>query len=292
MPEWGTKEWFDCQFRDAHTTDGDKWGHRWRASQKYRYKRLLGFIRSEIIKEHEQKILDIGCALGDFTRQIYALNPKNEILGIDISERAVDECRRLHPGMNFQQGAFPNLGLKPESYDGIISLEVIYYLSHNERQKATRKIYNILKSGGWYLFSNCLDDGSRYFTQDGAVELIKNNFSIEKIGYKYDYLYARISQPLMRLVGVCEFIHKVRESIDLQEFDYSESRNRKQLQKLTNVPMIGCFIGLIAYPIGWSTKLFLQLEFVPALLAFLDRLIIGDRARSHIFIKARKVTQR
>ena len=85
---WGTKEWFESKFNNLDNF-GDKWGHRWRGSQKFRYDLYIKILKSILPTKEKIKILDIGCALGDFTKRVWQLDPKNEIYGIDISENAI-----------------------------------------------------------------------------------------------------------------------------------------------------------------------------------------------------------
>jgi len=49
-----------------------------------------------------KRVLELGCGLGYFTRQIAALGV--DVLGLDISETAIARARSMHPGCRFQVG--------------------------------------------------------------------------------------------------------------------------------------------------------------------------------------------
>jgi ubiquinone/menaquinone biosynthesis C-methylase UbiE len=114
-----------------------------------------------LIGEAVWDILDIGCALGDFTCQIRQLNPRNSVIGIDVAENAIRKARHLHQDILFQVGSLPSLHLESERFDLVTALEVIYYLGSVDRERAVKEVYRILKPGGYFLFSSVLDNGLR-----------------------------------------------------------------------------------------------------------------------------------
>ena len=60
----GTKEWFESMFKNVGE-EGDRWGHHWRGSQKFRYDRYIKILKTILPTKKKIKILDVGCALGD-----------------------------------------------------------------------------------------------------------------------------------------------------------------------------------------------------------------------------------
>lgn len=55
------------------------------------------------VRSHSlQKIADLGCGPGNSTAVLKTLFPKAEILGIDSSERMIQQARKEHPELSFQ----------------------------------------------------------------------------------------------------------------------------------------------------------------------------------------------
>ena len=199
-PKWGTKAWFELQFSEAFETGEDFWGHQWKAGEKYRYFISLNLIKDNILKMNNQKILDLGCGLGNFTNMIFQLNKKNKIFGMDISESAIKVAKIEYPSINFSTTTLPTIQSNM-TFDGIIALESIYYLNHEARRKTFKNISKRLKTGGWFLFSTLLSDDPRYFTEKNAIEMIKESgFKIEKIAYIHDKPYTAFTKPLSCLI--------------------------------------------------------------------------------------------
>lgn len=72
-------------------------------------------------------ILEIGSGEGHHTR--YLLELTGEIVGIEVSPKAIARARRRCPSVGFVQAAFPPVpsGLKPK-FDLVVASEVLYYI--------------------------------------------------------------------------------------------------------------------------------------------------------------------
>ena len=97
--KWGTKDWFEYMFDCG---EGDRWGHTWRGSQKFRYDLYIKILKTILPKSQKIKILDIGCALGDFTERVYKLDQKNDIIGIELSKNAIIKLKEKFPKTGIQ----------------------------------------------------------------------------------------------------------------------------------------------------------------------------------------------
>ena len=197
---WGTKSWFENQF-DNTDAKGDRWGHRWRGSQKFRYDLYIKILKSILPTKEKITILDIGCALGDFTKRVWQLDPKNKIFGIDISENAIARVSKEYPGMKFKVGSLPVLPFDAGTFDLILCLEVLYYLSPEDRIESLKTIKKALKTDGHLFFSGVLDGGVRYFAEDEIIELISKYFNIEQIEYNYARIYTTIESKFLFLLN-------------------------------------------------------------------------------------------
>ncbi len=97
----------------------------------------------------EKNVLDIGSGVG--TLDFYLAFQGKNILGIEISERAVEVAKRslkifnLQNKIKFIRGDFFNLRLN-KTYDLVICSEVLEHLKDD--QAAIKKIYDLTKKNG------------------------------------------------------------------------------------------------------------------------------------------------
>ncbi len=117
----------------------------------FTYRILIGVINRFL--DGSKKILDIGCGAG--TLGLYYANKGNTVLGIDISQKAVDSANESAEFMalknaRFERMDFPN-DVPKEKFDFIIFTEVIEHLENDDL--ALKKIYGLLRTGGIVVMS-------------------------------------------------------------------------------------------------------------------------------------------
>ena len=115
--------------------------------------RILIDILNKNISSQKKNILDIGCGAG--TLSFYLANKNHDVLGIDISTKAIKECllskKELNlNNVNFEQFDFPN-NYPKEKFDVVIFTEVIEHL--DDDKKALGIIRKILKPNGLMILS-------------------------------------------------------------------------------------------------------------------------------------------
>ena len=173
---WGSKKWMEQRFQSLDVFDGDKWGHSFRWSQKYRLTQTLFLIKPYLFSRRRLRVLDIGCALCDFTKQLVNVRPENDYFATDISRRAIAFDQKQFPNIEFKCEALPKLSYPDQSFDLISTLEVICYLDSKARQEAIFQIHRCLKKNGLFLFSTVIDNGQRYFDQGQINKLMRGKF--------------------------------------------------------------------------------------------------------------------
>lgn len=89
-------------------------------------------------------VLDVGCGTGDYARLFDAL--KVDYLGIDISERMIDECRRLFPGYKFEVVDGDAIAVPPAAYDLVLDIGVLEYQTNPPAH--LRELARVTKPGG------------------------------------------------------------------------------------------------------------------------------------------------
>jgi 2-polyprenyl-3-methyl-5-hydroxy-6-metoxy-1,4-benzoquinol methylase len=154
--------------------------------QKLKYEKLISFLP----KRRYASVLDVGCGLGPFTRE---LSPHaGRVLGVDLSETAVLQARdgsRAHPNVRFEQRDIQQIGKIEEKFDLITVLDVLYYLpnlSDETLRSVAWQIETLLVPGGLLLLVNHfffhVDAASRQtrrihdsFRRNSSLQIVSEN---------------------------------------------------------------------------------------------------------------------
>jgi len=120
--------------------------------KNFTYRIILNEINNYL--EQAKEVLDIGCGVG--TLSFYLANKGKEILGIDISEKAIEICREsskkleLEKKTIFKKMNFPN-ELPGKRFDLVLLLEVIEHQKKDDL--VLKKVFQLLKPGGVVIIS-------------------------------------------------------------------------------------------------------------------------------------------
>ena len=132
---------------------GTKSTHKIIRSNNFTYRLAIDVI-NPYLKNNRLDILDIGCGAG--TISFYLASMGHRVTGIDISQKAINECRKSAKKINFEntefiRASFPEEFVLKKQFDAIIFTEVIEHIS-NDKQ-ALKKIYKLLKPNGILVLS-------------------------------------------------------------------------------------------------------------------------------------------
>lgn len=118
----------------------------------FTYHIILDIIKKYI--DHNLSVLDIGCGAGTITLYI-ASHYQAEVLGIDISDKAVKACIESSNKLNLTNVKFKRLdfpmGIPSGKYDVVLCFEVIEHI--NNDRLAIHKIYDLLNKNGVVILS-------------------------------------------------------------------------------------------------------------------------------------------
>lgn len=131
MPEMFSKEALKSYFDSQAATRA-----RNRAKHRYFYRRIEEYLRFYI--PPGASVLVVGCGSGELLK---ALQPARGV-GVDISEKMIEEARRLHPEYEFHAMDAEELSLEG-TFDVVIVSEVIGYL--DDIQRALEKIRTLCR---------------------------------------------------------------------------------------------------------------------------------------------------
>lgn len=142
-------------------------------------------------------VLDLGCGGG---RNSHFLAQQGfEVYGMDISETAVDLCRKRFEKFNlkgsFKQGDFTSIPLEDSFFQGIVCIAAIDHVTLSGAEAAVREMRRILKPCCKILITfdpsgtdddivhqaDILSDGSLYFTEGDQQGMIFRRYTDTEI---------------------------------------------------------------------------------------------------------------
>lgn len=128
-------------FEGLYKHEKEPWGQ---ISDPY-YNRRNHVIIEALRKLNPSSVLDVGCGLGQVTQLINIMITKN-VLGIDISQEAINKAEKLFPTVDFQR-----LNIITEEldnrYDAIVMSGVLWYLL-NDLDLVMQTLNNALEYQG------------------------------------------------------------------------------------------------------------------------------------------------
>ncbi len=138
-----------------------------------------------------KKLLDVGCANGDFLAHVGRSCPRAELYGVDAYSDSVRD-----PGIKFLSRDLIGCGFPADYFDAVTAWAVFEHL--HEPSSYFREVQRILKDGGRFVFLVTNSEslyGRRAFTEDVPRHTYhfsektlrayaqKSNFHIERIEY-------------------------------------------------------------------------------------------------------------
>lgn len=100
--------------------------------------------------EPGQRVLDVGCGTGYFTRRIAeAVRPGGNVVGIDPSQSMVDYAARRAPAnATFEVAVAEDLPFADHSFDLVVSSLAFHHFPADRRGEAVRQMFRVLRPGG------------------------------------------------------------------------------------------------------------------------------------------------
>ncbi|MBY9004183.1 MAG: methyltransferase domain-containing protein [Candidatus Lokiarchaeota archaeon] len=122
----------------------------------------------ELFKKHGlHKILVPGAGYGRNTKLFSDSNLG--VVGIEISESAINIARSFNPKTQFFQGSVLDMPFDDVKYDGIYSCNVLHLLLKDDRILFLKKCYNQLKLNGFAFFA-VFSDKEKSFGKGKRIE--------------------------------------------------------------------------------------------------------------------------
>jgi SAM-dependent methyltransferase len=192
------------------------------------------------------KILDAGCGTGFLLKR---LSSYGEAFGLDISPVAVEYCRKRNL-KNIVQASLTRIPFKDESFDLVVSADVLYHKGIDDDQNAINEIFRVLKKGGYALINVAAHDylrrpfdkrvhtRHRYSLAELSEKMKKGRFELLKISYRNSFLF-----PVIAVLSLFVGPEKENSASDLKysagvfgRFFYTLLKMENRLLKKINMP--------------------------------------------------------
>jgi 2-polyprenyl-3-methyl-5-hydroxy-6-metoxy-1,4-benzoquinol methylase len=145
------------------------------------------------------KVLDVGCG-GGIPNARLLVEKRFEVTGIDFSEQMIRLARANVPAATFYKSDICSFETDGK-YEGIVAWDSLFHLKYDKNEFAFRKLFGMLKDGGYMVFSHGGGQGEITGTMNGE------NFSYTSLG-------PELTLQTLREIGF---------QIVKYEVDYSES---------------------------------------------------------------------
>ena len=280
-----TKQWLINQLKGD--SDGDKWGHRYRGVQYARFKSLEKIILNTIDIKQKYDILDIGCSHGDFTKIIKNDFVNSSIFATDIAVEAIEATKEYLDLKNnyVEVSTLPEIAFSDKLFDIIFSIEVLYYLNKQDRIKSVEDIYQKLNNNGYYIFTSVIDDGSRYFTENDAIDLISSKFKIIKV----DYIYTKLAVKFESIFIKIENFYKVLNKIDKDYKCGNPTILKKFIISILKNNIIKNIVKMLLYPFYFISKKIVRNKNLMYFITKITKKYFPKQSKAIIVIIGRKV---
>ncbi|HEY7389822.1 MAG TPA: class I SAM-dependent methyltransferase [Bryobacteraceae bacterium] len=103
-----------------------------------------------------RRILDVGCGRGGTIYAIHQFFKPAATTGIDLSETAIQFCRKAHrfPGAVFRQGDAENLPLPDACFDVVTNVESSH--GYPNIRSFYMEVFRVLAPGGYFLYTDLM----------------------------------------------------------------------------------------------------------------------------------------
>jgi cyclopropane fatty-acyl-phospholipid synthase-like methyltransferase len=168
------------QFFEDLWRRGDPWALETSAYEDHRYRRLFDCLADR----HYEKVLEIGCGAGAFTRRL--ATRATSICALEVSETAINQARAIPfasaAAIDYRVADVMQYDVASEGpFDLIVMTETIYYLgwlhSFFEVGWLAHQLFEATREGGRLLLSNTLSASADYLMRPWLIRTYHDLFA-------------------------------------------------------------------------------------------------------------------
>lgn len=123
------------------------------------------YTASQLPKEAETEILDLGCGAGLELEEYFLFNPKAHVTGIDLSKAMLETLVAKFPDKNLTLicNSYFDVELGLEKYDAAVSVESLHHFTSKCKESFYHKLLHSLKPNGYFILTD-------YFAESEELE--------------------------------------------------------------------------------------------------------------------------
>lgn len=151
------------------------------------------------------KVLDMGCGCGESIS--YLAKFGLDLIGVDFSEKMLDEACRLYPKLKFLKQNILKTSFMDKSFDGIVLTYVINHFNNEGLKLLKKEIDRILKDRGTVFLSVHVGNKEEYVPDplDETIEIYYNFLNIDRLDELFEG-YERLKYNSRKSFGEDEFL--------------------------------------------------------------------------------------
>jgi len=194
------------KLQDINPNTNFYWNNRYTGTEnRIAYEKETGtsrFLRTMDEIKDGDRVLDIGCGIGQFTTLVKGMFPNCEVWGTDISGEVIDQNKRENSSIKYFQQIVGNQTELPNDYfDLVFSGEVLEHL--DEPSDLFRDAHRVLKTGGKFVITT--PSGSHIQSPEHMYEF--EHEDIEKLykenGFgRHQFIYLPNQEHLLVIMAV------------------------------------------------------------------------------------------
>lgn len=149
----------------------------------YQYAATLRYLKEVLADLTFDSVVDIGCGDGRLTREIRRWHPEVDLMGVDVSSRAIRMARAMNPAIRFEVEDLAEAEL-PSRFDLATMIEVLEHLPPDRLDEAMARTEEIVAPGGHLVVTipsdqqPVEDKHHRHFSADDLRKLLEPGFEV------------------------------------------------------------------------------------------------------------------
>lgn len=153
-------------------------------------------LQSHLPSTRQIRLLDAGCGTGGLLKRLQPHWPNWRWHGIDFMPQACESARRRCPGCDIREGSVLSLPYADESFDGVVSLDVLCQLSYpGESTRALAEFMRVLRPGGllvlnvpayrwmWSYHDVAVHSRHRYARKELREQIVQAGFRMARMSH-------------------------------------------------------------------------------------------------------------
>jgi len=197
------KNWFEKKYIN---NDGS-FGYlrlRKEASNRIHHQFALDAISQFAPRCDFDSVIDIGCACADFTDIVSSKFKISRAVGMDFVASGMEIGKARYPYIEFILASLPKIPSSDSSFDLVLAMEVLYYLSKQDLEESVKEIKRVASPGGVIVVSVSLGDDTNKLNRKEIMSLFDSGFRLCGIVDQHAKIQAGFNKNMGRFIRVAK----------------------------------------------------------------------------------------